>query len=339
MAGAFFRLIGQALSQAFLVRCAAKTPILDLLLEKKIILLDGSDDGSVHPRVPLGLYRATNMTISNELMRHFVNTGKPLDTILVWEEAAATKTIGPFEINRILREGRKTGVHAHILTQDMQFASKEVMQVVRGCTRRKEFYNPYDDQLAIEMGSMIGYPQLDPNEIALEQEVEKQRRKEQPRKEKRKGKAMTYDADGKGRRTESETEQEVYDYETVIEKRVQLRSLDEQIKLKVQMLLIQPQGWRMTWQVTKSGSQVSKVPEAAIMLPDPYDDEDYPDLGEKKIAKAILLSQANDCFVTPVYSKPPCETKMEATPKKPAKKPNANPKGPHKPSAGRRRNP
>jgi len=294
------RLARQSFTPALLVRCEGEFDREKALEAKSIILLDGSNDGSVSKESAVGIYGMWNIDLFQTLQQHHARTDRPLPTIVVWEEAAATDHIGPFEID-MMREGRKFGLYGWVVTQDLGFATPEVKQAVKSCTVRHEWYNPGDADLARDDAAPdVAYAKLDPHRVLRVREVEKQRH----------GgfKPVTKVSTTKGDKGESTTQSQGQEaiYETYVERQEDLMTLDDQIKLDAQALLTMGTGYLMF----RQGPVVTPEPVYVEVPDEPYPESEYPahggepSLATKIFRRAVAESQQSACFRTVVHSEP-----------------------------------
>lgn len=273
---------------AFRERCDGHFDIGQALLNKQIIIVDGSDDGTVTKQSVTAVYGAMNLQIDQFLRKNFTQTGKPCPVLVVWEEAGATDIIGANEID-MLRELRKTGFAGWIINQDANFGPPEMWATIKSCTPEKVWYNPGDDVLGLDAAKSIAYRKLDPHRVKYVHESEKMIF-DGWEEVVRKGVSVSGD-----KKTESENFTERARYRPVRESRPEFMSLDDQIKLEVQKIMCMGKGWRMI----QNPDYVSQDPEYIDMLPDPWPEEFYPGCAEKKLRKAIAESQQRPEFKTP----------------------------------------
>ncbi len=134
---------------AFRERCDGNMNIRKALEQKKIILIDGSDTPTEVFTAISGLW---NLGIYTAQQQYFSETDKPLECVVVMEEAAAINEIGPTTEENVLREGRKFGFYPHILTQDLTFRNPRTAGIVLGNTRVHTWYNPAIPNLPLSLG-------------------------------------------------------------------------------------------------------------------------------------------------------------------------------------------
>ena len=290
--GAARRLTRQDYSEtAFAVRMAGTVDIEKVLLEKKIILLDGSDDGSVPDKSVKSIYRMWNEAAFRAQRRYYTRTGEPLNCVYVWEEAAATGNVGPTEI-AMLREGRKFGAAPYILSQDLEFIDPTVMKAVMGSTTRHIWDNPGDPDVAMIAARDIVTARLDPYRVHSETETEQ----------------AIHDGFATDHRTsvtkvDGETKSETTSpslvpmFRHVKNKQTKYFSMDDQILEGAKELLQMAPGWS---QQRIRGRYVSSKPEYTTPLPDPYPEADYPGAADMKFTREVAKSQESQEFITPV---------------------------------------
>lgn len=332
--GPLLRLWRQAAHPQLLVRCGTRNIWGDLIEDKKIVLIDGSDDGTVHPRAATAVFRGARLSLFQFLQRRYAKTGKECVVLDVLEEAAESDQIGPYEID-FFRGGRKFGWRPHVLTQDWKSFTDEARAVVLGCSKRHEHYNPLNQELALEQASDIGYHTLDPDLIAYVEET-KQQFHDGFHYETRENRGESHDeADIMGkikkRYSTSTSEVAVPDYRTEVRRHEHRRALEDQIKLLARELLNMAPGYRVWWQMTDRGVIVSDTPSRAPMLDDPYPEADFPGYSLKLMDRLARECQQAACFQTPVVLTPCEPIIVNPTPKKP--KPKANPTRNGKPHA------
>jgi hypothetical protein len=306
--GACVRLCRQVFTPALRERCEGTFDVGLALRAGKMILLDGSNDGSVSKQSASAIYGMWDIAIRQALEQHFARTGKPTPTIVVWEEAAALNLISGYEID-MCREGRKVGLIPWIVSQDLGFATPEIKAAVKGCTVRHEYYNPGNDELALEAGRDLAYRKLNPLQVLRVRDVEQQRHAG--------FKPVKRVAKTTGERGDSTTESEGMEaqYETVIRQEEDLLSLNDQILLEVTKLVGMAPGYLMFCQ----GKRVTENPVYVEVPHDPYPIERYPGLADKLFARAVRQSQESAYFRTPVPSEP-----LWTPPPPPKPKPKGN---------------
>lgn len=290
----------------FRERCDGHFNIGQALLDKKIIILDGSDDGTVSRQAVTAVFGAMNLQISQFLSKNFTQTGKPCPVLVVLEEVAAYNLIGPFVEIPMLLEDRKKGYAGWLLSQHCRFLDPEVIQAVLSCTPRHDWFNPMDATLAKEAGEDIAYGRLNPHRIKHVHEGEERLVVVDVVATKRKGTSK-----GPSGTTETETDiaQPIYDRQR--DKREELMSYSEQLMDAARQLMGMPVGYRMV----RTRTHTSTEPEYVEMLPEPWPAEQYPwrdpegkihTLAEKKLRDAIAKSQERPEFKTPVFLDPTC---------------------------------
>jgi hypothetical protein len=286
---------------AFSLRCVAGRSIDEILDRNMVFLMDGSDDGTVPKEVSTALFGIRNLQIAQSQKAHFNRTGKPRKVLVIWEEAAAMNLVSANQETDQLRELRKTGWKAVIVTQDLGFLSLEIKQSVKSCAPIHIWLNPNDSALAKEAGEDLSYPVLDPRQVKFVHETHGQM-------------LDSYEtvitksiSKSRDKTTKTETQSERPRYVPVVNQRIEFESLDNQIKLKAGTLLGMGPGEFMK----RTPTSVSIEPEYVPMLPDPWPEDIYPGLAAIKLAKAIARSQESDFFITPVAV--PDEPWQEAT--------------------------
>jgi hypothetical protein len=296
---------------AFRERCDGDLAIYQLLQEKRIILLDGSNDGSVPDEVSTAIFGSWNLGIIQAQQKHFSATGQPLLCVVVWEEAPASRIVGPVEID-ISREGRKYGFIQYVLGQEKDSWDLNTWSAMKTNTQVHEWYNPGEPDLAMEAAKDIAYAQLDPYAVHHIDEIERTVT-DGFTTEIRKGRTKS-----KEHSSESETEINVPIIRKVIDRKVSYQDLDHQVKKHLPTLLNLNPGEFM---LRIRGKYVSTKPEYRPLLPDPYPEELFPGLAEKKLRKVIEQSQTKPEFKTPQFTDQ-CETTTpsdESVTKKPSR--------------------
>ncbi|HEV7282279.1 MAG TPA: hypothetical protein VGN57_18905 [Pirellulaceae bacterium] len=288
--GPIKRLVRQTFGlPAFRERCDGSFDLEQALVNRQIIIVDGSDDGTVSKQSVTAVYGALNLQIDQVLRRRFTRTGKPTPVVVVWEEAGATDIIGPNEVD-MLRELRKTGFAGWIINQDSNFGPPEQWETIKSCTPEKVWYNPGDDELGTDAGKSLAFRKLDPLKVKHVHETERMVF------DKWENVTRTGKSKSGSKETETETNTERAKYKPVIDRRPEFFSLDDQIKLEVQKLMGMGKGYRMIVRP----DYVSQSPEYVQMLPEPWPARLYPGLAEKKLERAIRESQQRAEFKTPV---------------------------------------
>jgi hypothetical protein len=288
--GPIKRLIRQTFGlPAFRERCDGHFNLGQALIDKQIIILDGSDDGTLAKQAVTAVYGAFNLQIDQFLRRHFTQTKQPCPVLVCWEEAAATGTVRLNETH-MMEELRKCGFVGYVLSQHKNFVDPKVIAAFDSCTPVKIAYNPNNSRLAMEMAEEFAIAKLDPLKVKHEHVTERQKLiGHETLTRKTKGKS------GKNK-TESESEYERPIYETVLDVRKEFVGLEDQIKLDAQKILKMPPGWRMR----RTPTFVTAEPEYVQMLPDPWPVRVFGDLGEQRLEQAIKESQQRPEFKTPV---------------------------------------
>lgn len=281
---------------AFLYRCCGAFDLGRALLEKRIIIIDASDDGSVPLEVATAWFRALDVRMFHFLQSNLAITGEPCPVFCVWEESGAIQQLGPTERN-MLREGRKFGFAANVIIQDWGGIPLETKKAVKPNTVIHEWYNPGEPELAYEAAEDLMYPQLNPYLVHDETYTERQLH-DGFSYESRAGQSTTRGPDGSARITETETVVAVPQYRTIREKRTTYRALRDQIELKVGELLSMSPGWR---QVREPG-YVSTGPEYVEVPQHSFPEDIFPGLADSQLADAIAGSQSGPEFTTPVFS-------------------------------------
>jgi hypothetical protein len=297
--GSVMRLVRQTFAlPAFRERCSGDFDLDKALTDKQIIIIDGSDDGTVSKKSVTAVYGAMNLQIDQVQRKHFTRTGKVRPVLVVWEEAAACNIIGSNEIN-MLRELRKTGFAGWVISQDLAFIDPTIKQTIKSCTAEHVWYNCGDSDLALEAAEDIVIAQLNPELVKQETQSTRMQFKRYVAKT-RKGVSKTDD-----RKTESESDYEQAEYEPVTDIRKELKPYNEQIQDGQKRNLTLRAGERER----RNRTFVTSTPEYIPMLKDPWPESMYPaldknspTLAEIKLAKAIAESQARPEFKTPVVS-------------------------------------
>lgn len=288
--GAAKRLVRQVFSiPAFAYRMASRMNVGKALRDKKIILIDGSDDGAVPRKAISALFRMWMFACFTEHRRHFTLNGEPLPVVYWLEEAAESESVGPDQIS-MCREGRKMGASLQIMAQDLEFIDQDIRRAVVASTKRHLWYNPGNAELAIEAARDITIAKLNPQEIHSTTTSER----------------MLHDGFDKELRNSytmrefglstTSSESQVPRFRRVVDTQTKYVGLEDQIMLTAKALLNMKPGWRMS---RVSGESVSHGAEYVQRLPDPYPTNEFPGLGRTKLAKAITTSQQNPEFITP----------------------------------------
>jgi hypothetical protein len=258
-----------------------------LLQEKRIVILNAAGC----PReVATAVFGAWNLSIFQALQQNFAETGKPLWTVLVWEECAATRIYGPLEVS-MLWEGRKLGLKTLSITQTTSQFDPRFLSAIKSGHQVLKAFNPGDTILAKELAEDMAAPAFDPHEIHSVEETERMMLtgfEVGIRKGKSKGEHGT---------TESESEVLVPQYKPVKDKRTKYKDYDAKVKELVPKLLGMGPGEFMMRD--RSTGYVSTVPLYEPLMPDPYPEHLFPGLKKVKRERAIAESQAKDDFITP----------------------------------------
>lgn len=280
---------------AFRERADGDFSIGDALRQKKIIILDGSDDESVPKELATAIYGCWNYQIFSFLQQNFAQSREPLPVVVVWEEAAATKLVGKYEL-QMLREGRKLGFFAWVVTQELGSFDLPTKTAIKANCPEHVWGNPGDAAVAVEAAEDIAIRQLDPFMVHHVDETE--RMLQDGWEYELRETIAESKHDGEKHTTISRTEVPKARYRSVTDSKTAYVGLKDQILLKAADLLEMGPGFRMiTNRVT---GYVSKEPEYIPMLPDPFPEDDYPGLADAMLARAIEQSQARPEFKTPV---------------------------------------
>ena len=290
--GAARRLTRQVFSvPAFSSRMACALNVGKTLREKKIIMIDGADDGAVPAKAVTAIFRMWNYAAYIEQIRHYTLFCEPLPVVYVWEECADANIIARAE-KSMLRGGRKVGASIRILTQDLAFLDPETRSVVLENTPCHEWYNPGDYELAMDAARDIAVAQLDLYRIHSQTHSEKVLHDGFEREE-RVGRTVHGIT---GEISQSFGEHLVPQYRKVVETQTRYSSPDDQIMEKARQLITMRPGWKMT---RVRGKSVSTEPEYSPRLPEPYPHDRFPGLAEIKLLAAIERSQEAPEFITP----------------------------------------
>lgn len=288
--GPIKRLSRQTLSMpAFRERCDGHFDLGQALIDKQIIILDGSDDGTVSKQSVTAVYGAFNLQIDQFLRRHFAKTGKTVPTLIVWEEAGATDIIGLNEID-MLRELRKCGGRMWCINQDKAFVQPEYWETVKTCTPEHVYYNPRDSKLAKECAEDLFYRKFSATQIKYVHETDRVIFDEYE------GVTRTSVSKSDKGKTETTSKADRAKYKPITDKRPEFYKSDELLNLEAQKLLSMQPGERMI----VGPNYVSTSPDYIPMLPDPWPEHLYPGCAEKKFVKAVHESQRRPEFKTPV---------------------------------------
>lgn len=281
------RLVRSVFGQpAFRERCDGHADIGQLCLDKQIVIVDGLNAPKEAVTAVVG---GLSLQIFQFLQENFARTGKPCPVILVWEEAAAFNLIGDYELD-MLREGRKYGLAAIVMSQDENWADPRMSRTIKSCAQIHKYYNPRDPEIALSEATELALAQLNPDLVKHEQWSERMVFDGYETK-KRKGVSTSED-----RETKSESEYEQAKYKRVEDVKRDYYSFDDQIKIKAQQLLTMIPGQYME---IRPG-YVSARPEYSPMLENPWPEHIYGDLARRKLEQAIAQSQSRPEFKTPV---------------------------------------
>jgi hypothetical protein len=284
----------------FEARLDGKCDIGQLILNKQIIILDGSD---AEPESRTAVYRAWNLMVFRFLVKHFAETGVPAPVLMIWDEAPAANVIGPME-NNMLREGRKMGFAGWIAGQDLSFVDPLLKKAVKSTTPEHVWMNPGDDELAMEAAKDVGYAILNPY---LEHHRTIRQVHDGYVTDDRISTSITKLKEG-DRITTSKGTSLISQFRDIED--VHYTGLNDQILLTAQQAMVLGPGWRLI----KSPDFVTPKPVYAPMVPDPYPDNLFPGLKAKKIAKAIAQSQARPEFSVPIDLEEQWESLATSTP-------------------------
>ncbi len=284
----------------FAARLDGSFDIGKAILSKQIIILDGSD---AEPESRTALYRAWNLMTFRFLAKHFAETGKPAPTLCIWDEAPASNVIGPMELN-MLREGRKMGFAGWIAGQDLSFIDPLLKKAIKGTTPEHCWYNPADDEVAMEAAKDIGYAVLNPY---LEHHRTERTIHDGYDEDTRISTSTTKLEDG-DRITKSEGKTLIARHKPIAD--IYYTALNDQILLMTQKVMCQQPGWRLI----KSPGFVTPEPVYSPMPENPYPEIAYPGLAAIKINKAIAKSQERPEFTVPVDYEMQCPETTTSTP-------------------------
>ena len=262
-----------------------------IIKSKQIIILDGSDDGSVPKPLATAIFGCWNLRIFSYLQQHFAQTNEPLPVVIVWEEAPATRIIGSYEVD-MLREGRKTGLSCWVVGQDLAWLEPKIKAAVKSCTPEHVWYNAGDEQMAMQDAAPdVAVRQLDSHKIHHVDETERiltdgfdyETRETVSESEHHKGKTI------------SRVEVPVPRQRMVTDKKISYEALNDQIQLTATDNLQMHPGWR---QITNRYIRyASKAPEYIEMLPDPFPESDFPGLADDKFNEGLAESQSRAEFI------------------------------------------